>query len=71
MDKAGLVKDVRLRLGCSQEDLARALHISYATVNRWENGQTSPSKLAWHQFVVYCQEVGNKGKLKCPEVLEA
>jgi DNA-binding transcriptional regulator YiaG len=71
MNKAEMVKQVRSRLGISQEGLARALHVSFATVNRWENGQTSPSKLAWRQFVAYCQEMSDKGKLECPEVFEA
>jgi DNA-binding transcriptional regulator YiaG len=71
MNKAEIVKQVRSRLGISQEDLARALHVSYATVNRWENEQASPSRLAWRQFVAYCQEMSDKGKLVCPEVFEA
>jgi len=41
-----LVKDVRKQLGLSQEELAHALGVSFATVNRWENGKTVPSKLA-------------------------
>ena len=32
--------------GWSQEDLARELGVSFATVNRWENGKAVPSKLA-------------------------
>src|SRR5579859_2532505 len=32
------VKRMRLSLGLSQEQFARALHFSFATVNRWENG---------------------------------
>jgi ribosome-binding protein aMBF1 (putative translation factor) len=71
MKRTEIVKQVRGRLGISQEDLARALHVSFATVNRWENNQTSPSRLAWRQFVGYCQEMSAKGKLTCPEVFEA
>jgi len=41
-----LVKEVRRQLGISQEDLARELGVSFATVNRWENGKSKPSKLA-------------------------
>jgi len=41
-----LVREVRKQLGISQEDLAHALGVSFATVNRWENAKTSPSKLA-------------------------
>jgi len=44
------VKAVRTALNLSQEELAHALGVSFATVNRWENGKTSPSKLAQRQF---------------------
>jgi putative transcriptional regulator len=40
------VKEVRRQLSLSQEELAHALGVSFATVNRWENGKTAPSKLA-------------------------
>lgn len=45
------VKEIRRQLSLSQEDLARALGISFATVNRWENGLVKPSKLAKAQNV--------------------
>lgn len=48
------VKGVRQRLGLSQEDLAHALGVSFATVNRWENGKTMPSRLARRQFDDFC-----------------
>ena len=47
-----LVKTVRVQLRLSQEDLARALGFSFATVNLWENGKVMPSKLAKAQFDV-------------------
>ena len=34
------VKEVRRQLALSQEELAQALGVSFATVNRWENGKT-------------------------------
>ena len=40
------LKKLRQQRGWSQEDLARALGVSFATVNRWENGKTKPSRLA-------------------------
>ena len=40
------LKTLRQQRGWSQEDLARALGVSFATVNRWENGKTKPSRLA-------------------------
>jgi DNA-binding transcriptional regulator YiaG len=58
-----LVKEVRRQLGLSQEELAHELGVSFATVNRWENGKTKPSKMAktvWKQF---CQRQIEEGKL--------
>ncbi|MBE6378860.1 MAG: helix-turn-helix transcriptional regulator [Lentisphaerae bacterium] len=48
------LKKLRQQQGWSQEDLARNLGVSFATVNRWENGKTKPSRLAIEkiQFVV-------------------
>ncbi len=50
------VKEVRRQLGLSQEELAHALGVSFATVNRWENGRTAPSKLALRQFEAFCEK---------------
>ena len=59
-----LVKEVRRQLALSQEDLARELGISFATVNRWENGQVKPSKLAKAQLDNFCAKMPRHGKLK-------
>jgi DNA-binding transcriptional regulator YiaG len=40
------IRDLRNRLGLTQEDFARALGITVSTVNRWEKGHSIPSKLA-------------------------
>jgi predicted ATPase/DNA-binding CsgD family transcriptional regulator/DNA-binding XRE family transcriptional regulator/predicted negative regulator of RcsB-dependent stress response len=37
---------LRTRLGLSQEQLARRLGVSFATVNRWESGRSRPSARA-------------------------
>jgi predicted ATPase/DNA-binding CsgD family transcriptional regulator/DNA-binding XRE family transcriptional regulator/predicted negative regulator of RcsB-dependent stress response len=37
---------LRARLGLSQEQLARRLGVSFATVNRWETGRSQPSARA-------------------------
>jgi predicted ATPase/DNA-binding NarL/FixJ family response regulator/transcriptional regulator with XRE-family HTH domain len=37
---------LRARLGLSQEQLARRLSVSFATVNRWETGRSRPSARA-------------------------
>ncbi len=46
------LKKLRQQQGWSQEDLARNLGVSFATVNRWENGKTKPSRLAVEKIQV-------------------
>lgn len=64
-----LVKEIRQQLALSQEDLARRLNVSYATVNRWENGQSMPSKLAKAQLSAFCKKMIKQGKLTLPDDL--
>lgn len=48
------VKLVRAELKLSQEDLARKLGVSFATINRWGNGSYNPSRLAKKAFEDFC-----------------
>jgi DNA-binding transcriptional regulator YiaG len=64
----GLVKMVRSQLGISQEELARELRVSFATVNRWENGKVKPSKMARTVFRAFCQSMVQANKLNLPGV---
>lgn len=64
---SALVKEIRRQLSLSQEDLARRLGVSYATVNRWENGLSKPSKLAKVQLEIFCKKMTGQGKLTLPE----
>ena len=66
-DYAALVKEVRRQLAISQEDLARELGVSYATVNRWENGQAKPSKLARAQLDAFFERMKTAGGLDFSE----
>jgi len=61
-----LIKEIRQQLALSQEDLARELGVSYATVSRWENGQSKPSKLARVQFDAFCTRMIKQRKLTLP-----
>lgn len=58
MDFSQMVKTARKASKMSQEDLARALHVSFATINRWENGKTRPNQLTREVFFAFCQERG-------------
>ena len=57
------MKSVRKQLELSQEDLARELGVSFATVNRWENGKVKPSKLATARFDDFCAKKTKRGLL--------
>lgn len=58
---------MRRQLALSQEALARQLGVSYATVNRWENGHSVPSKLAKAQLNAFCEKMIECGKLVLSE----
>jgi len=46
-DYAERIKRLRVEIGITQQSLADRLGVSYATVNRWENEQTRPSRVYW------------------------
>lgn len=56
MEFSEKLRYVRGKLNISQEDLARALNVSYATINRWENSKTKPIKMAQSAFYNYCEK---------------
>jgi superfamily II DNA or RNA helicase/DNA-binding XRE family transcriptional regulator len=49
-DYSERVKRFRAIHGLTQQALALQLGVSFATVNRWENGQTRPSQLSWKRL---------------------
>jgi DNA-binding transcriptional regulator YiaG len=57
-DFSVIVKKARQEEKLSQEELASALNVSFATINRWENQKTAPSKLARVAFETFCKEKG-------------
>ncbi len=54
------IRKLRKRLRLSQEELARKLGVSFTSVNRWENGQSKPSKLAMQQIEKFCIDLDAK-----------
>lgn len=58
MDFSEKIRFVRDKLNMSQEDLARALNVSFATINRWENGKTKPIRMALSAFDTFCLSHG-------------
>lgn len=58
MEFAQMVKENRSKLNMSQEQLARELQVSYATVNHWENGKNSPNRMAKKALYDFCKAKG-------------
>ncbi len=44
----------------SQKTLADKVGVSFATVNRWEQGRTEPNVVTKAKFDLFCQENGIK-----------
>jgi len=58
---AGIIstlRAIRARLNLTQEQLAERLGVSYATVNRWEGGTTTPQKAAREVIAALAREAG-------------
>jgi DNA-binding transcriptional regulator YiaG len=61
-DRAALIREVRARLGLTQEKFAARLGVTLPTINRWENGRTKPSPLAVRTLRDLVARMGDDGK---------
>jgi DNA-binding transcriptional regulator YiaG len=52
------VRELRRRMGWSQEDFAREIDVSLSTVQRWEGKGARPSRLARKALKKVFQEAG-------------
>ena len=44
------IRELRSKLGLTQEQLAAKVGVTFSTVNRWESGKSKPSPLAMRQI---------------------
>jgi putative transcriptional regulator len=56
-----LVREVRRRLGLTQEQFAARLGVTFPTINRWENAKARPSKMAQKLLKGVLLELGDNG----------
>ena len=61
-DPAALIREVRARLGLTQEKFAAKLGVTLPTINRWENGRTKPSPLAIRTLRELVAGMGDDGE---------
>jgi len=45
-DVAKMIRELRAKLGLTQEQFAAKVGVTFSTVNRWESGRSTPSPLA-------------------------
>lgn len=57
-----LVRELRSRLGLTQEKMAARLGVTFPTINRWENGRAKPSPLALKQIEDLLVDLGENGE---------
>ena len=50
------IKQIRIKLGLSQTAFAEKLHVSFSTVNRWENNRAVPNRLATITIIILAKE---------------
>lgn len=56
MGFCSIIKQIRQQLGISQTAFAKRMHVSFSTVNRWENGHSVPNPLAMATMIELCSK---------------
>lgn len=57
-----LIRELRQQTGLTQEQFAALLGFTFPTINRWENGRSSPSPIAMKQIEKMLQSMGDRGE---------
>lgn len=52
-----LIKQIRQYTGLSQAEMANKIGVRFATINRWENGHSRPTRLAQEKLCTLCEEL--------------
>ncbi len=60
-DISHLVRELRERIGLTQEKFAAKLGVTTPTINRWEHGRAKPSPLALSQIEKLIRKLGKDG----------
>ena len=58
---SAVLRSIRASLNLTQQQLAERLGVSFATVNRWEGGSTTPQKAAQEAIAAIAAEAGVTG----------
>ena len=52
-----LIKQIRQYTGLSQTEMAKKIGVQFATINRWENGHSQPTRLAQEGLFALCEDL--------------
>lgn len=52
------IKILRQRMYLTQNEFAKALNVSFTTVNRWETGRAKPNISTMKEIKHFCEEKG-------------
>jgi len=56
-----LVRELRFRLGLTQEQFAAELGVTFASINRWENRKVQPSPMALKLLRQRLEQMDDRG----------
>jgi putative transcriptional regulator len=56
-----LVRELRFRLGLTQEQFAAELGVTFASINRWEKRKVQPSPMALKLLRQRLEQMGDRG----------
>lgn len=56
MEISEIIKAIRSELKMTQTEFAEAIHVSFSTVNRWENNKVAPNRMARALIIDFCKK---------------
>ena len=56
------IRKLRKQLSLTQEEFAHEIGVTFATVNRWENGKSEPSRLALRVLTALNAKIAAAGR---------
>ena len=56
------IRKLRKQLNLTQEEFAHEIGVTFATVNRWENGKSEPSRLALNVLTALSEKTAAAGR---------
>jgi len=59
-DIPALIKELRERLGLTQEQFAQKVGVTFSTVNHWENGKRTPQPYLFQRLRELKEEVDSE-----------